>query len=175
MTKDPTPWSRGSWVRSFLRLELGGHGLSVPRVRAGTQLLGKALLLGDALSLAASVSFACVPMSYTSRARPVRTGCSGDICRRMKQKADVGKVKGNSKTANAWEAVRRTLGESGTLSTAINVLRDQGFSAVTIRAAPAWVLARALTAAEDELEMRRQSDSVTQWRRLLRDVRRELE
>jgi len=78
----------------------------------------------------------------------------------------------DSVSAKAWLMARGVLLESGAMETASLSLQAHGFSAAEFRAAPSAVVARALTAAEDWLEDRRQSERVLAWRLKLRSARR---
>jgi hypothetical protein len=81
-------------------------------------------------------------------------------------------IMADSVSAKAWLMARGVLLESGAMETASLSLQAQGFSAAEFRAAPSAVVARALTAAEDWLEDRRQSGRVLAWRLRLRSARR---
>lgn len=76
---------------------------------------------------------------------------------------------------SCWLEVRAVLAESGALSVAAECLRKRGFSAAEFRQAPREEIARALTAAEDWLEDRRQGSRVAEWRAVVRAARRRAE
>lgn len=64
------------------------------------------------------------------------------------------------------------MAEVEVLSTAVRVFSDHGFLASEFRSIPREVIARALTAAEDDLELRQQSPRVVEARRRLAVIRR---